>query len=538
MPWHVEGANAACGSESPWAVVLDADSSVVACYADEESATAAIAELQSADAGGAGNDVGGDVNVGPEAGGYVIAEPGPAATGAPVTGAPVEAVPGMDTGGATVAWEGVLAVEGTPTGDGRQFTPGALSWAELPIPLRWQVEDTHGGVLVNGVVTIGRIEAITRSGAEIRGTGVIDLGSPAGVEAARRMGTAAAPGFLSGISIDADDPTNGLVDYVMAPGCDTAPGEGMSEADAIRCAMPEMTIYHAGRIRAATLCDIPAFIQARVYLTADGAATLAAAGVDCGCAETDGLSAVIAAVHAITLTVPDASAFTEPAGPPEIGAITVTDDGRIFGYLAPARVAHRGYPDRDVYVPQRVDYTRWMNRPTITAGGERIATGAITMGCGHASTHPSVSAAAALEHYDNTCAVVATARVGENRHGVWIAGALLADVTPAQIARLLACQLSGDWRPLRERPGMRELCGVLAVPVPGFPVAHGMRVSTDAGQLVASAVPIRTGSAPAPRPAPAGPNPGLTAAARILAAATGRDRTSRLAALRTRVKGT
>lgn len=537
MPWHVEGSNAACGAESPWAVILDADSSVVACYADEDSANAAVAELQTADAGGAGNDVGADVNVGPEAGGYATAPvlPGPPVTGAPMQ--PEDAMPGM--GAATVAWDGVLAVEGTPTGDGRQFTPGALSWAELPVPLRWQCEDTHGGVLVNGVVTIGRIDGITRAGSEIRGHGVIDLGSPEGVEAARRMGTQAAPGFLSGISIDADDPSNGLVDYVMAPGCEGLDPAAATEADFERCASPELTVYHAGRIRAATLCDIPAFVQARVYLTDAGAATLAAAAAeDCGCEES-GLSGLIAAAHAITLSVPDAAAFTEPTGPAEIGAITVTDDGRIFGYLAPAKVAHRGYPDRAVYAPTGTDYTRWMNRPTITAGGARIATGAITMGCGHAPTHRGVTAAAALEHYDNTCSVIATARVGENRHGVWIAGALLPDVTPAQVARLLACQLSGDWRPNRDRPGTRELVGVLAVPVPGFPVAHGMRVSTEGGQLVASAVPIRTGPAPDTDAlaASAGPNPGLVTAARILAAATGRDRASRLAALATRVRG-
>ncbi len=466
----------------------------------------------------------------------VPGEPGP-----PVSGTPADLPPDdMPMANSTVAWAGVLAVEGIPTGDGRQFTPGALSWAELPVPLRWQREDTHGGMLVNGVVTVGRIDAITRAGSEIRGTGVIDTGSPDGAEAARRMGTQAEPGFLAGISIDADDPANGLIDYVLPAGCDpNADPAAMDDAEFERCLTPELTVFHSGRIRAATLCDIPAWTQARVFLTEPMPAMAAAAGACCDSCAPPTVAALIAAAHAITLSVPDAAAFAEPSTAPEIGAITLTDDGRLFGYLAPARVAHRGYPDRAVTVPMgNVDYTRWMCRPTITAGGQRIATGAITMGCGHAPTHPSVSAAGALEHYDNTCSVVATARVGENRHGVWIAGALLPDVTPAQISRLLACQLSGDWRPNRERPGMRELCGVLAVPVPGFPTAHTpMRVSTDAGQLVASAVPIRRGPAPAPGPVGHGVSPGLAAAARILASTIGRDRGSRLAALRSTVKG-
>lgn len=470
----------------------------------------------------------------------VPGEPGP-----PVTGTPADLPPADMPMADTVGWAGILAVEGIPTGDRapntRQFTPGAFTWPDLPIPLRWQTEDTHGGVLVNGTVLIGRIDTITRVGAEIHGTGVIDTGSADGAEAARRMGTADAPGFLAWISVDADDPTNGLIDYVMPAGCDAnADPASMDDATFERCMSPELTVYHSGRIRAATLCDISAWTQARIYLTEPmPAMAAAAAGACCDSCAPPTVAALIAAAHAITLSVPDATAFTEPSTVPEIGAITLTDDGRLFGYLAPARVAHRGYPDRAVTVPMgNVDYTRWMCRPTITAGGQRIATGAITMGCGHAPTHPSVSAAGALEHYDNTCSVVATARVGENRHGVWIAGALLPDVTPAQISRLLACQLSGDWRPNRERPGMRELCGVLAVPVPGFPTAHTpMRVSTDAGQLVASAVPIRRGPAPPPAPAGHGVSPGLAAAARILATTIGRDRGSRLAALRSSVKG-
>lgn len=207
----------------------------------------------------------------------------------------------------------------------------------------------------------------------------------------------------------------------------------------------------------------------------------------------DSIEPLVAASHLISIPdVPPAEWFNEPTEKPEIGAITITDEGRIFGYLAPSQVAHRSFQDKRVTVPlKNVDYSRWMNRPTIVEGGDRLATGPLTMDCGHAAAVPWVSAQQSTDHYDNTCSVVATVRVGENRHGAWIAGALLPDVTPAQVARMLACQLSGDWRPHREKPGWRELTAALFVPVPGFPMATATQsIKMDHGELVASTTPV------------------------------------------------
>lgn len=189
------------------------------------------------------------------------------------------------------------------------------------------------------------------------------------------------------------------------------------------------------------------------------------------------VAAVVAAAYVISVPdVPPREWFDKSPTPPPNGQVTITDTGRIYGYLARKNVAHRGYPDRKITVPMgNVDYSTWMSRESIVAAGdtaERLATGVITMDCGHASVHPSVQAAGALEHYDNTCSIVATARVGEDAEGVWIAGAVVPGTSASQISRLLASGLSGDWRPHRERPGQRELCGILAVPVPGFPVAN------------------------------------------------------------------
>jgi hypothetical protein len=137
-----------------------------------------------------------------------------------------------------------------------------------------------------------------------------------------------------------------------------------------------------------------------------------------------------------------------------------------------------------------------------------------------------------MQHYDNACSVVAKARVGENRRGVWIAGALEPGVTADQVSRMLACRLSGDWAPHPERPGWREFVAALLVPVPGFPMARSApSVRVAEGALVASAVPVRVVHRGADTATTADLRPALERVAQTI----GRDAASRLAALRGRV---
>lgn len=508
MPWSIVEGDTRCDA-GEFAVVKDEDLELEGCHATREEAEAQIAALNAAEAE--------DADAVPDA----------------------AALSGRNT----VPWSGVLVVEGVPTGDGRQFATGSLTWPEvgettsLEIPLGWMYERAHGGMSTDKVALVGRIDTITRKGNELYGTGLIDLDSHWGREAARLMGTRDAPGFLAGVSIDADDPADphGMnVEYVFPESCalaepvpeDDMPGESEDEMPLDpACMMPEMEIYHSGRIRAATLVDIPAYVEARLYLdqpVPEGTAV-----------EADALAMPVVA-SSFTMTIPDLPPtewFDEPRDEPEIGAITITDEGRIFGYLAPKHVAHRGIRDKRVTVPMgNVDYGIWMNRVTIADDGRggfaRIATGPITMDCGHAAASPRVVGAARREHYDNSCSIVATVRVGENSRGVWISGAVLPDVTPDQVRRMMACQLSGDWGPHREKPGKRELAGALLVPVPGFPKRSKGFMSMKAGQLDHVAVPVRFGRVVEPQPV----SFGADAAAERIAASIGRDRESRVRA--------
>lgn len=172
-------------------------------------------------------------------------------------------------------WSGVLCVEGTPTGDGREFSPDALDWADHML-LRWQKEGSHGGDH-DVTVTVGRIDRAWRDGPLVRGEGKLDLMNPDGFEIRRRL----AGGFAGGVSIDADDIEDADVELVW-PEAD-GEGEELAEGDDILNMLfgrPLKTVYHGGRVRAATLVDIPAFVEAAIALTGDegDAQSVAASG--------------------------------------------------------------------------------------------------------------------------------------------------------------------------------------------------------------------------------------------------------------------
>lgn len=166
-------------------------------------------------------------------------------------------------------WRGVLVVEGTPTGDGREFATDALDWVETPL-IRWQKEGAHGGQH-DVTVTVGRADRVWRQAPEVWGEGVLDLESPDGFEIYRRM----KKGFAGGISIDADDISNAEVEVVWPE----QPDGGDADPYALLFGKPEKIVYHGGRIRAATLVDIPAFVEAAIALSGDSTVEAVTASV-------------------------------------------------------------------------------------------------------------------------------------------------------------------------------------------------------------------------------------------------------------------
>jgi hypothetical protein len=507
----------------------------------------------------------------------------------------------------SISWEGVLAIEGEETGDGREFANGSLGWATPPLPLMYQYETSHGGT-TDKSTNVGNITEVWRDGNKIMGRGTIDLDDQYGMQAARKMKGK----YLNGVSIDADSVKESDVELVFAQ-----PDPSMSEEqqliEMMAGAAPEKTIFHKGRVRGATLVNLPAFVGASLELTGDlsmldeepltaaggkvrryirdlrgrfdddpnaknhegGGDTnppkvdstrsiyrggLAQGGIDdedyeiIGDPESDegaevrprsrrptytnnaeeddsgfyddetpeekrrrrerrdaaldsdyDVRVVTAAAtptrRGYTIEIPEVPPigfFREPTELPPIGAVWIEPNGHIFGLVGPSGVPHRAFRNKRITIPMgNVDYTRWMNRPTVVMGedGEliKIRTGVITMNCGHLSPYASDDAEERMSHYDNSCSIAAVVRVGESRQhkAPWVAGAIM-PMSSEDFLRFSACQLSGDWPPHRERRGWKEFVAALAVPVPGF--ARSTNVAAvrvdDNSVVTASTVPI------------------------------------------------
>jgi hypothetical protein len=459
VPYRTVQDHPDCGADTPWAVVNTETEELMGCHATEDDADKQLAAL-AADEDGANEEPDDD----------------------------------LDYAGQTAPWEGVLAVEGIVTGDGREFAPNALSWADLPVPLRWNKEDSHGGDPKTVAVNVGRIDKVWRDGPKIMGAGVLDLSDDDG----RRVHAKIEGKFLRGVSIDADSIADADVEYVFPEDVNAGTGEGEGEDDLFEMlfAQPEKVVFHGGRIRAATLVDIPAFAEAYIALLDEQGAVVAggvpatvdeveaaAASAPAEGARREPLRAVTAGAEAFR---PPAAWFSDP-GLSLPTPITVTDDCRIYGHAAQWGSCHIGQDDVCVQPPHEDQHPYYRTGEVVCADGSRVAVGQITVGTGHAPLHYGASPAA--EHYDNTGAAVADVAVGNDAHGIWIAGAVRPGADPLKVYELQAAgQVSGDWRRIG---GQLRLVGLLAVNVPGFPVPK-MRARVASGEpqaLVAAGRP-------------------------------------------------
>jgi hypothetical protein len=301
-----------------------------------------------------------------------------------------------------------LLVEGQETIDGRYFTPDAVEWRDLPLPLMYLTENRGEGH--KGSKVAGSITDLWRENAEVWGRGHFSS-TEEGQEARRLI----AEGVLNGVSADV--------------------GGAAFEFEADSDGKKKQRI-DSGTVMGATVLPLQAFAEARIAVTAGGYP------VD-----------------------PPTTWFTDPSltGPT---AMTVTDDGHVFGHLATWDTCHVGIQGRCQTAPRSATgYAYFAHGVTKTVEGNQIKTGRITLGTGHAAL--SLGADATKSHYDDTGTAIADIAVGEDRHGIWFAGALRPDTTPEQVRILRASAVSGDWRSMQ---GNLELMALLAVNTPGFPV--------------------------------------------------------------------
>lgn len=212
-------------------------------------------------------------------------------------------------------------------------------------------------------------------------------------------------------------------------------------------------------------------------------------------------AALIAATNS---PLPPITWFRDP-GLPGPTPLTVDDDGRVYGHLAAWNTCHTGFTGRCVLAPRsRTDYAYFRTGAVRVWDGQagdngepvQIGAGKLTVvldkfgGDGHAP--PELAAMPAAAHYDNAGCAVADVEVGEDAHGIWVAGALRSTATPEQVDALLAAPLSGDWRPIN---GHLELVAALGVNTPGFPLPRARVASGQVVSLVAAGALPRTPAA-------------------------------------------
>lgn len=164
-------------------------------------------------------------------------------------------------------WVGPLVVEDTDTGDQRKFSGGSLTWGdtqETIHPFQWAPANLGAH---QGSVTAGRIDQIWRDHTNprvIMGKGRFNLNDTDGLRAFRQV----RDGFAGGVSIDPDQVTDADVELEFALGEDGDP-----------FAKPTKTIFHAGRLRGATLVAFPALVEASIQLTKRGETSVVAASL-------------------------------------------------------------------------------------------------------------------------------------------------------------------------------------------------------------------------------------------------------------------
>ena len=332
-------------------------------------------------------------------------------------------------------WRMLAVDESHPTDDGRAFrAEGVLTWREPPFALTWtdEITDGHLGAKLGG--TVDRVE---RQGPQIWFYGTF---------------TEDESGQELLAHINAGHP--------LFPSVTIADELAVWEQDDLG---RELFVFEGGKLIGNTLT--PEQAQEGTFIELDeGPATIAA------CAGPQ---------H------PPLERFRKPplSAPT---SLVVTDDGHVFGNVA-GPGCHIGILDRCVKVGATSrDFTLFHKGQQgdgggiLTAEGERVRVGQITLVGGHADLH--LSADAARRHYDDTRSAVADVVVGwdEGDDLPWFSGSLRPGVTEEQVQALRASGVSGDWRVIE---GEHRLVALPAVNVPGFPVR--VRALVAAGEVQA-----------------------------------------------------
>lgn len=390
----------------------------------------------------------------------------------------------------------MLAPIGVSTGDGRRFAEGAITLPAMPMPFEW-VREREGGHA--GAVTVAAVhEANIGTVAEALANGWISPERVEGLDAG--MSAVWASGeFLDGADRDemprlAEDVATAMhliENGTLGPSVDPDSFEGVpvlagtneplteesyDRAYAEAGGEPKLELLvTSGRLRAATLVSIPAFMEtSRPLELIPG--------------ETETSAALVASVSAVAL--PGAAVFD---GVALTGPTPITYDfetGQVYGHIATWSTCHVGYPGVCVTAPRAQDgYAAFNRHPVETADGV-VWAGRITAGGRHATLTADMDEVQAV--YGGK-ATVAWVRAYEDEFGIAVAGTLAPDLSEGDKAIMSRRKVSGDWRETAHGLSLVEVLALSPGPrahsEPGFPVVETFSKCGRQVALVASLSP-------------------------------------------------
>jgi hypothetical protein len=330
----------------------------------------------------------------------------------------------------------------TETRDGRTILSEGFGMDQAPRTLYFQQRQAPGH---DGAEAIGRIDAMTIDGTNVMASGWI-VDTPEGRAAAHLVKT----GVLRGNSVDlAVREKDVMIDVQWGEDDD----------------FPSITAkFRNAMVTASTLVGKPAFENAAAVIP-DG---WDVEPVELSDRETEQVLAAAGSRHTFEFSTGTdeiriaARYFAAPDldGPT---SVYVDDDGSVWGHIAAWNTPHLSSgaePPRS-----QSNYAYFATGAVHTDDGVMIPTGRLVMDGNHADK--TLGWKAAIDHYANTTAAWADVAIGEDQHGIWIAGKVRpgTDDRTVHVARNSA--LSGDWRVIA---GNMELIAALSVNTPGFPI--------------------------------------------------------------------
>ena len=377
--------------------------------------------------------------------------------------------------------EGPIAVEGIPSGDGRMLEKGSIEWddAVLPVPLIWdRQEGDHTGMTVGAVAEVWRDED-----SVIWGRGWLsaseDPETRAAVQRVSELFNEGAVGnsvALDHVDLELRVKKSAILGAEEATMLPDDPNDLEEDEDGYAT---------LGRMTANDALEVTTSARLRHVAVVDTAALTGEVASKVkfrltNPAEDEVIEVAASGSLRIVEFETDEAAFEDPGfGVPGVDdrllfdphnnrwsvPPTVTDDGRVFGHIAPWGICVRGRPDRCI-TPPSADLNGFMRGRAPLAGGKR--TGTIVVAGSHCAV--GVGAAEATRHYDKTGRAVADVVVGNDAYGIWFAGRLRPGASDEDIYAFKSSDVSGHWEVGAN--GQMTLCGLPAVNVGGFPKGY------------------------------------------------------------------